>query len=125
MKFEDFADNSTPYMYHCHVLMHEDDGMMGQFVVTSGATGLLTGKQNSSNIYPNPSKAVVTATTPNPEDLEQKIIVSDMIGRQAYSSKTDASKITFDTSGWPAGVSLVSIASKSGNFTHKLIVEPR
>ncbi|HJA62368.1 MAG TPA: multicopper oxidase domain-containing protein, partial [Candidatus Brevibacterium intestinavium] len=22
-----------PYMYHCHMLLHEDEGMMGQFVV--------------------------------------------------------------------------------------------
>ncbi|MBK9413699.1 MAG: multicopper oxidase domain-containing protein [Bacteroidetes bacterium] len=27
-KFEDFAD-TIPYMYHCHLLHHEDDGMMG------------------------------------------------------------------------------------------------
>ena len=24
-----------PYMYHCHLLMHEDNGMMGQFVVVA------------------------------------------------------------------------------------------
>ncbi len=29
----DFADPSAPYMYHCHILEHEDNGMMGQFVV--------------------------------------------------------------------------------------------
>jgi FtsP/CotA-like multicopper oxidase with cupredoxin domain len=22
-----------PYMFHCHILQHEDRGMMGQFVV--------------------------------------------------------------------------------------------
>jgi len=31
--FKDFADANTPYMYHCHILEHEDAGMMGQFVV--------------------------------------------------------------------------------------------
>jgi FtsP/CotA-like multicopper oxidase with cupredoxin domain len=31
--FEDYADRSTPYMFHCHILEHEDRGMMGQFVV--------------------------------------------------------------------------------------------
>lgn len=35
MRFTDFADPNTPYMYHCHVLTHEDNGMMGQFVVVS------------------------------------------------------------------------------------------
>jgi FtsP/CotA-like multicopper oxidase with cupredoxin domain len=31
--FEDFADPDIPYMYHCHILEHEDRGMMGQFLV--------------------------------------------------------------------------------------------
>jgi FtsP/CotA-like multicopper oxidase with cupredoxin domain len=34
--FEDYADPEAPYMFHCHVLEHEDRGMMGQFVVTEG-----------------------------------------------------------------------------------------
>lgn len=33
MRFEGPADPETPYMYHCHLLYHEDLGMMGQFVV--------------------------------------------------------------------------------------------
>ncbi|MBT6424405.1 MAG: multicopper oxidase domain-containing protein [Bacteroidetes Order II. Incertae sedis bacterium] len=32
-RFEDHADPTTPYMYHCHFLGHEDGGMMGQFLV--------------------------------------------------------------------------------------------
>ncbi|MBK9026145.1 MAG: multicopper oxidase domain-containing protein [Saprospiraceae bacterium] len=35
MKFEDYSDPAIPYMYHCHIPMHEDDGMMGQFLVSS------------------------------------------------------------------------------------------
>lgn len=33
VRFEDYADPAVPYMYHCHMLLHEDEGMMGQFVV--------------------------------------------------------------------------------------------
>lgn len=33
MTFTDYADATMPYMYHCHLLRHEDQGMMGQFVV--------------------------------------------------------------------------------------------
>ena len=33
-KFENYADQQSPYMFHCHILEHEDQGMMGQFVVT-------------------------------------------------------------------------------------------
>ncbi|WP_430790381.1 multicopper oxidase family protein [Actinoplanes sp. G11-F43] len=31
--FTGHADRNTPFMYHCHLLLHEDRGMMGQFVV--------------------------------------------------------------------------------------------
>ena len=34
-KFEDYADPINPYMFHCHILEHEDGGMMGQFVVVA------------------------------------------------------------------------------------------
>ncbi|MBX9980621.1 MAG: multicopper oxidase domain-containing protein [Mycobacterium gordonae] len=33
VRFADYADPHLPYMYHCHILEHEDMGMMGQFVV--------------------------------------------------------------------------------------------
>lgn len=33
MRFTDYADPNVPYMFHCHLLEHEDAGMMGQFVV--------------------------------------------------------------------------------------------
>ena len=34
VKMTDYRDTRYPYMYHCHILEHEDDGMMGQFLVT-------------------------------------------------------------------------------------------
>lgn len=33
LRFDGTADEDTPYMFHCHLLSHEDRGMMGQFVV--------------------------------------------------------------------------------------------
>ncbi|MEQ3540550.1 multicopper oxidase domain-containing protein [Pseudonocardia tropica] len=33
LRFGRHTDPHTPYMYHCHLLYHEDRGMMGQFVV--------------------------------------------------------------------------------------------
>ena len=32
-RFADYSDPSSPYMFHCHLLRHEDNGMMAQFVV--------------------------------------------------------------------------------------------
>lgn len=33
VRFANYADERFPYMYHCHILLHEDQGMMGQFLV--------------------------------------------------------------------------------------------
>ncbi|NRA99192.1 MAG: multicopper oxidase domain-containing protein [Rhodobacteraceae bacterium] len=33
LRFDYDAPKDTPYMYHCHILEHEDCGMMGQFTV--------------------------------------------------------------------------------------------
>jgi FtsP/CotA-like multicopper oxidase with cupredoxin domain len=34
-------DTEVPYMYHCHILPHEDGGMMGQFIVVNPAAQLV------------------------------------------------------------------------------------
>lgn len=38
VEFGRHADPTTPYMYHCHILRHEDEGMMGQFTVVEPGT---------------------------------------------------------------------------------------
>lgn len=54
-KFDDYADYLHPFMYHCHISLHEDEGMMGQFIV--GAEASVPSVKNSSTItlYPNPA----------------------------------------------------------------------
>jgi len=39
-QFNDHANDSIPYMYHCHMLTHEDMGMMGQFLVVDPQAGI-------------------------------------------------------------------------------------
>ena len=36
-KFDDFASSEHPFMYHCHMANHEDEGLMGQFLVVEQA----------------------------------------------------------------------------------------
>ncbi len=38
MRFSHHTDTEVPYMYHCHLLRHEDEGMMGQFLVVPPGT---------------------------------------------------------------------------------------
>ena len=33
LRFEHYADENAPYMFHCYNLEHKGQGMMGQFVV--------------------------------------------------------------------------------------------
>jgi blue copper oxidase len=56
-RFEDYADALHPFMYHCHIAVHEDEGMMGQFVVT-GTTALPEAGVpivDFASLYPNPT----------------------------------------------------------------------
>jgi bilirubin oxidase len=36
-KFDTFASPYNPFMYHCHMVNHEDEGTMAQFIVTNAA----------------------------------------------------------------------------------------
>jgi len=38
VQFRSYTDPDMPYMFHCHILQHEDNGMMGQFVVVEPGT---------------------------------------------------------------------------------------
>lgn len=59
-QFNDFADDSIPYMYHCHMLTHEDDGMMGQFIVTNPTNvESETLVESSISMYPNPTSSLL------------------------------------------------------------------
>jgi len=49
VKMTDFVDAEHGYMYHCHFLEHEDDGMMGQFAITDGDVAVNVGGSNSQN----------------------------------------------------------------------------
>ncbi|MFE9255074.1 multicopper oxidase family protein [Streptomyces sp. NPDC006879] len=55
VRFDGDSDPNLPYMYHCHLLWHEDRGMMGQFVVVDPAAaagrvpGAATGSQHPAH----------------------------------------------------------------------------
>ncbi len=66
-KFETYADDEMPYMYHCHMLMHEDGGMMGQFLVKSPCTIQIAAQPQTTvaEVGENVTFSV-QATSPNP-----------------------------------------------------------
>lgn len=54
-RFSDFADPTMPYMFHCHLLSHEDDGMMAQFTVVSPVRVKDELQEETVEIFPNPA----------------------------------------------------------------------
>lgn len=84
-QFLDFADPDTPYMYHCHLLGHEDDGMMGAFlVIDPAATGISYSELPGSlklATYPNPSVDWTTISYELSHRSSVRIEVFDGLGR--------------------------------------------
>jgi len=63
-KFDDYADATHPFMYHCHFSNHEDEGMMGQFIVTNTITTVNENiiNENEFMLYPNPAKNILNVS---------------------------------------------------------------
>jgi blue copper oxidase len=70
-KFEDFADPVFPYMYHCHMLTHEDGGMMGQFLVIDTTTSIseIGSSFSDLKIFPNPGAVSGPLNIQLPQDF--------------------------------------------------------
>ena len=60
-RFNDYTDPATPYMFHCHLLQHEDRGMMGQFVVVAPGDGPARGA-----VSPTPTDQPAASTRARP-----------------------------------------------------------
>jgi blue copper oxidase len=87
-KFEDFTD-TIPYMYHCHLLHHEDDGMMGSFVVLPSPSGIedkFTG--SIVRYYPNPVSGALSIETTG-FDSEIIYLLHDELSRCILSGTAD------------------------------------
>ncbi|MEQ1732228.1 MAG: multicopper oxidase domain-containing protein [Bacteroidia bacterium] len=121
-KFEDFADSLMPYMYHCHILMHEDDGMMGQFVVMPTIINTTTtlSTTNSVLLYPNPATNAVTVDVAT---NTTSIKVYNTLGQIMYSTiNISDNKLDINTSDWHKGIYTVQVSSNNKITNNKLII---
>lgn len=76
--FTNHTNDSIPFMYHCHMLAHEDMGMMGQFLVVDPNASIEKISAINWSVYPNPSNGTVTIKTQEPRE----ITLFDLSGRQ-------------------------------------------
>lgn len=126
-KFEDFADDQIPYMFHCHILMHEDDGMMGQFVVGTSAVGIpqYTEDVDEILVYPNPASDnlnIVLKNFDNKNNVSLKIY--NTLGSIVCSENKVTNSLTqVSTTNLAKGIYIVEIKSADQIITRKLIIE--
>ncbi|MFN4254593.1 MAG: multicopper oxidase domain-containing protein [Saprospiraceae bacterium] len=112
VRFDDFADAEMPYMYHCHILSHEDTGMMGQFLVKSPSTS--TGEP-----APNAACQICVNALPMPSGVDlSKVVraeVFDQAGRlMRVHEKGSLGGQSLDVSGLPTGLYLMKILGAAG-----------
>jgi blue copper oxidase len=124
-QFRDFADTTVPYMFHCHILMHEDAGMMGQFVVSSKPAGINENHlERNIVVFPNPAKDVLYIRIRNfvPES-RQIIRIYDLFGREIYSCSALQENISVVTSQWSRGMYLLSTEHSGITSFGKFVLE--
>ncbi len=119
-KFDDFADTTLPYMYHCHILMHEDDGMMGQFVVGGERASVnnINSTEKGMMVFPNPASESITISIEGAASSGVSgIAVYDVMGRKVYAGTLE-NTITINTAQWVKGLYFVTAIS-SGHSIRK------
>lgn len=122
-KFETFCD-TIPYMYHCHMLKHEDDGMMGQFKVQCSLTGIseLSEANNSIITFPNPAseKLYIRIT----EQLKPyEITIYDQTGRSVFYSDHNVSGTSIDVSQLSKGFYTINIFDGQSTIHKKFLIQ--
>ena len=116
-KFEDFANEDSPYMYHCHMLSHEDDGMMGQFVVIDNATGVNDPGIETASIYPNPISNFIIFSGLSPSTIE----LYNSSGQLLEKRESAIHDEQFNMSNYSAGVYYVKVSSTEQIQTYKVV----
>ncbi|MBT4704241.1 MAG: multicopper oxidase domain-containing protein [Flavobacteriales bacterium] len=119
-QFSDFANDSIPFMYHCHMLTHEDMGMMGQFLVTDPNASVTENSLNEFNVYPNPS--IDNVTIEFKQSGEHEIIVHDVQGREIKKELTSLDQHELNLSNFDNGVYII-IVNTNGVYTSKRIIK--
>jgi bilirubin oxidase len=125
MKFENFHDDSVPYMYHCHMLTHEDHGMMGQFIVQSprisSTQGLSTDRVYPLLVGPQPAKDRLRLST---KSLDNPAIVRifNLSGAMVYNATMESAEHLIDVSSWVPSVYLLEWHRAEGVYRQKVII---
>jgi FtsP/CotA-like multicopper oxidase with cupredoxin domain len=127
-----FKDYGTPiapensYMFHCHILPHEDKGMMGQFVVWDGTVVDVEESLEAENLptlYPNPAsdRLYLAGSYHQESQIRMYNVQGQLLSQRIlppFDMQTDFSIVEL-----PAGLIFVEWITEEGRFISKVVVE--
>jgi FtsP/CotA-like multicopper oxidase with cupredoxin domain len=131
MSFEDsfdmMIDTMNSFMYHCHILPHEDNSMMHQFVVIDSMLmymGILhIDKDARFAVYPNPAATELRVKGSSANPITIRFI--DLMGRVIREDRLDAFEHTSQTlplADLPRGMVLMEITTKGKTEVKKILL---
>ncbi len=127
MKFGDYTDTLFPYMYHCHLLRHEDMGMMQSFIVIPDNNTSVNDPENnveSTLVYPNPSNGIFTVLNSDRSLTTEKnhLAVFDIYGSELKNEYINL-PASVDISRFAGGMFFLRITKPSGYTEVKKILK--
>jgi FtsP/CotA-like multicopper oxidase with cupredoxin domain len=132
--FSNYGDTSIDpmmngFMYHCHILTHEDDEMMHQFVVVNNSAyhgwpqsvkkiGTL-----KANLFPNPAGTVLNVNG-NLQGLTN-VKITDVLGRTLREMQISLvnNQTSFDVADLPRGIVFVELTSGNERLVQKIFLK--
>ena len=93
--------------------------------VTNNSTVSITEIENNFSIYPNPSTGIIFLNLPASWKELVNVKITDVTGKLMYNTQpaTRNSKLEIDISNQPAGIYFITIKTKTGIYTKKLIIQ--
>ena len=121
-RFEDYSSYDVPYMYHCHMLPHEDDGMMGQFRVLPQGAGIKDGSAANALMQaaPNPAATFLDLTM-DPSLGTGELTITDLTGRVVLTRKAVGGLLRLDVQQYMPGSYLITFRSAAGISTVRFL----
>ncbi len=126
-KFDDFADSLHPFMFHCHISLHEDEGMMGQFIVTSNTPNGINDSHDPTtdfSLYPNPANQKLFIAFQNTDIKAYYIKINSAVGRTMLMLPSPVLQNGIDISSLASGIYYLQLTEdKTKNVITKKFIK--
>jgi len=113
-KFEDFTDPEIPFMYHCHILAHEDEGMMGQFIVVDEDFDVSLIENSIFSFYPNPVSDFLTIDMVH--NTAETLRIYDISGSVVYKQEISNRSTEIGLSTLSPGIYFLAVGTNMEKF---------